>query len=137
VDSTGNAYSLRTKTRLLRSGHGPATIRGILLAGMWQLEMHTWENLAVDQERRYISKDGGTKWTKLAGHGLPKSPLGKIGRCDCAYKSERLFALIQTKDQGSLWRSDDGGEHWQAVNFQRQLIGRAGYYIRIAVSTRN
>ena len=32
----------------------------------------------------------------------------------------RIYALIQTKDQGSLWRSDDGGENWQA----RQLPAR-------------
>ena len=47
------------------------------------------------------------------------------------------IALIQTKDQGSVWRSDDGGENWHAVNWQRALIGRAGYYIRLAVSTGN
>ena len=34
-----------------------------------------------------------------------------------------------------MWRSDDAGEHWRAVNSQRALIGRAGYYIRLAVST--
>ena len=26
--------------------------------------------------------------------------------------SNRVYALIQTADQGSLWRSDDGGENW-------------------------
>jgi photosystem II stability/assembly factor-like uncharacterized protein len=34
-----------------------------------------------------------------------------------------------------VWRSDDAGEHWKCVNSQRALIGRAGYYIRLAVST--
>src|SRR5205814_1282640 len=49
--------------------------------------------------------------------------------------SQRVFALIQTKDQGSVWKSDDSGENWHTVNYQRPLIGRAGYYIRIAVSS--
>ncbi|MBV9315963.1 MAG: sialidase [Gammaproteobacteria bacterium] len=34
-----------------------------------------------------------------------------------------------------MWRSDDGGEQWKLVNSQRALIGRAGYYIRLAVSS--
>jgi hypothetical protein len=33
-----------------------------------------------------------------------------------------------------LWRSDDGGRAWQNVSWDRRLIGRAGYYIRIRVS---
>ena len=48
--------------------------------------------------------------------------------------AKRVYALIQTADQGSLWRSDDGGENWTVVSWQRALIGRAGYYIRLAVS---
>ena len=48
--------------------------------------------------------------------------------------SNRVYALIQTADQGSMWRSDDGGENWRVVNWDRALIGRAGYYIHIAVS---
>jgi photosystem II stability/assembly factor-like uncharacterized protein len=68
---------------------------------------------------------------------LPKAPLGKIDVAIAPTNSNRVFALIQTKDQGSLWRSDDGGDHWKAINYQRALIGRAGYYIRIAVSSGN
>jgi photosystem II stability/assembly factor-like uncharacterized protein len=110
----------------------------ILLAGMWQLEMHTWGEFSGGTNSAiFITKDGGTKWTKLEGHGLPKAPLGKIDVAVAPGNSERYFALIQTKDQGALWRSDNGGESWQAINYQRQLIGRAGYYIRIAVSPGN
>src|SRR5207248_813202 len=82
-----------------------------------------------------VPTDGGTKWTKLEAHGLPKPPVGKIDVAVAPTNSQRVFALIQTKDQGSVWKSDDSGENWHTVNYQRPLIGRAGYYIRIAVSS--
>ena len=111
--------------------HNPHT----LFAGMWQLEMHTWgEFSGGDGSGVYVSHDGGTKWTRIEEHGLPHAPMGKIDVAVAPTNSNRVFALIQTKDQGSLWRSDDAGEHWKCVNYQRALIGRAGYYIRLAVS---
>ncbi len=92
-----------------------------------------------DAQRRagsgiYVSRDGGTKWTKIEAAGLPKSPLGKIDVAVAPSDSNRVYALIQTKDQGSVWRSDDGGASWRVVNWSRELIGRAGYYIHLAVS---
>jgi photosystem II stability/assembly factor-like uncharacterized protein len=117
---------------LSMDAHDPHT----LIAGMWQLEMHTWgEYSGGPQSGIYISHDGGNKWTRLEGHGLPNAPLGKIDVAIAPTNSNRIFALIQTKDQGSVWRSDDAGEQWKLVNSQRALIGRAGYYIRLAVST--
>src|SRR5579863_3022010 len=111
--------------------HNPHT----LFAGMWQVEMHTWGEFSGGANSGvYVSHDGGTKWVRLDEHGLPHAPLGKIDVAVAPSNSNRVFALIQTKDQGSLWRSDDGGQHWKAVNYQRSLIGRAGYYIRLAVS---
>jgi photosystem II stability/assembly factor-like uncharacterized protein len=112
--------------------HNPHT----LFAGMWQVEMHTWGEFGGGPGSGiYVSRDGGTKWTRIEEHGLPHAPVGKIDVAIAPTNSKRVFALIQTKDQGSVWRSDDAGEHWKAINFQRALIGRAGYYTRIAVST--
>jgi photosystem II stability/assembly factor-like uncharacterized protein len=110
----------------------------VLFAGMWQAEIHTWgENSGGPGSGVYVSRDGGTKWTKIEGHGMPKPPVGKIDVAVAPTNSNRVYALIQTKDQGSLWRTDDGGEQWRAVNYARTLIGRAGYYVRIAVSSGN
>jgi len=108
----------------------------VLFAGMWQVEMHTYgEYSGGPGSGVYVSRDGGTKWTKIEGRGMPKAPVGKIDMAVAPTDSNRVYALIQTADQGSVWRSDDGGEAWRVVNWDRALIGRAGYYIRLAVGT--
>jgi photosystem II stability/assembly factor-like uncharacterized protein len=110
----------------------------VLFAGTWQVEMRTWAmSSGGPGSGVYVSRDGGTKWTKIEGRGLPRPPVGKIDVAVAPSDSARVYALIQTRDQGSLWRSDDGGESWRVVNWQRGLIGRAGYYIRLAVSPTN
>jgi photosystem II stability/assembly factor-like uncharacterized protein len=109
-----------------------------LIAAMWQVELHTWAMFSGGPSSSiWISRDGGTKWTRVEGHGLPRSPVGKIDVAIAPTNSSRVYALIQTKDQGSMWRSDDAGENWRVVSWDRALIGRAGYYIRLAVSPAN
>ncbi|MGI8509332.1 MAG: WD40/YVTN/BNR-like repeat-containing protein [Gemmatimonadaceae bacterium] len=110
----------------------------VLFAGMWQVEMHTWAMFGGGESSGiYASRDGGTTWKKVVHPGLPNSPLGKIDVAIAPTDSKRIYALIQTADQGSLWRSDDGGVSWHAQNWMRSLIGRGGYYIRLAVGTGN
>ncbi len=109
-----------------------------LFAGMWQVEMHTYAMFSGGPaSAAYVSHDAGSHWTELEGHGLPKSPVGKIDVAIAPSNSKRVYALIQTADQGSLWRSDDGGVNWTNGSWQRELIGRAGYYIRLAVNPKN
>src|ERR1700689_3830966 len=110
----------------------------VLFAGTWQVEMHTYGELSGGPGSGvYMSRDGGTTWKKITSAGLPKSPLGKIDVAVAPTDSDRVYALIQTADQGSMWRSDDGGTNWRVVNWDRALIGRAGYYIHLAVSPVN
>ncbi len=109
----------------------------VLLAGMWQVEMHTWAELSGGPGSAvYKSTDGGATWKKLE-NGLPKPPVGKIDVAIAPSDSQRMYALVQTAGQGSLWRSDDGGASWKTVSYDRRLIGRAGYYIRLAVNPKN
>ncbi|HWG38003.1 MAG TPA: hypothetical protein VN690_09830, partial [Terriglobales bacterium] len=118
----------------------------ILLAGTWQVMMKTWGEFSgmwpgytgTPGSGVYLSKDAGATWTHISvAAGMPKPPVGKIDVAIAPSDSQRMYALIQTPDQGSLWRSDDAGATWSDVNWDRTLIGRAGYYIRIAVNPQN
>ena len=110
----------------------------VLFAGMWEVVMHTWAMFSGGPGSSiHVTRDGGTTWTRLSDPGLPRSPLGKIDVAVAPSNSQRVYALIQTPTQGSLWRSDDGGATWRVVSWDRSLIGRAGYYIRIEVNPAN
>lgn len=125
---------------LAMDAHDPNT----LLAGTWQVMMKTWGEFSgtwpgytgTPGSGVYITHDGGATWKHITD-GMPKPPVGKIDVAIAPSDSKRMYALIQTADQGSLWRSEDGGATWSDVNWDRTLIGRAGYYIRIAVNPQN
>jgi photosystem II stability/assembly factor-like uncharacterized protein len=109
-----------------------------LFAGTWEVVMHTYAMYSGGAGSGvYVSRDTGATWKRVEAPGLPKSPVGKIDVAVAPSNSKRVYALIQTPNQGSLWRSDDGGTAWQVVSWDRTLIGRAGYYIRMEVNPQN
>ncbi|TAN01880.1 MAG: hypothetical protein EPN40_02025, partial [Rhodanobacteraceae bacterium] len=109
----------------------------VLLAGTWQVKGRTWAELSGGPGSGvYLSRDNGRTWTHL-GNGLPSPPLGKIDVTIAPSNPQRMYALIQTKDQGSVWRSDDGGTSWKVVSHDRNLIMRAGYYIFIEANPKD
>jgi photosystem II stability/assembly factor-like uncharacterized protein len=109
----------------------------ILLAGTWEVKMqtHLFES-GGPGSGVYLTRNGGATWTKVKT-GMPKPPVGKIDVAIAPSDSKRMYALIQTPNQGSLWRSDDAGTSWRVVSWDRTLIGRAGYYINIKVNPAN
>ncbi len=107
----------------------------VLFAGAWDVVMHTWVmHSGGPGSGVYVTRDGGDEWTRIDGEGLPNPPVGKIDVAVAPSRPDRVYALIQTGSQGSLWRSDDSGKTWDVVSWDRTLIGRAGYYIRLAVN---
>jgi photosystem II stability/assembly factor-like uncharacterized protein len=117
----------------------------ILFAGMWQLEIHTWGRTSGGPgSGLFKSTDGGATWTRLTGRGLPTKPVGKVAVAIAASNPERVYALIETGDglpwngqpteSGQLWRSEDGGDTWALINRDRNAMGRAHYYGRMAVA---
>ena len=107
----------------------------ILYAAMWQLTMGPGGTEAGGPGSGiYRSRDGGTNWTHLT-NGLPSGPLGKIGLGISQKAPKRIYALISTagRDQGSVWRSEDGGSTWALRSKDARLNTRAVYFSRLGV----
>ncbi|EQD57064.1 Glycosyl hydrolase, BNR repeat protein, partial [mine drainage metagenome] len=72
----------------------------------------------------YRSTDGGKTWTRLTGGGFPSGPLGRIGLAVThTAHGTRIYAAVDSKTEGGIWRSDDGGMHWMRVNDQESVFG--------------
>jgi photosystem II stability/assembly factor-like uncharacterized protein len=119
-----------------------------LFAGMWPLEIHTWgRESGGPGSGLFVSRDGGATWKRITGHGLPARMTGKWALAIARSNPNRIYALIETgdgvpmkgqeTDRGKLWRSDDGGENWQLVSYDRSMGGRTHYYFRLEVSPDN
>jgi photosystem II stability/assembly factor-like uncharacterized protein len=110
----------------------------VLFAGTWPIDIKTWGRKSGGPGGGvFVSRDGGTTWKRITGHGLPEPPLGKIAVAVAPSDPRRVYALIETGQRGSLWRSDDGGEKWKMVNASRLLNERPHYYTRMLVMPDN
>jgi len=120
----------------------------IVFAGMWPIEIHTWgRDSGGPGSGLFKSTDGGVTWKRLSGNGLPTRITGKIVFAIAPSNAKRIYALIETgdgvplngqeTDRGKLWRSDDGGDNWRLVSYDRNLGGRTHYYFRVAVAPDN
>ena len=79
----------------------------ILVAGMWQIEIHTWgRESGGPGSGLFMSRDGGVTWKKLTGHGLPAKPVGKVMPAFAHSNPKRIYATIETGD-GLLWKGQD------------------------------
>jgi photosystem II stability/assembly factor-like uncharacterized protein len=110
----------------------------VLFAAMWQFTIYPWYSESGGAGSGiHVSRDGGTTWTRLIGNGLPASPVGRIGLGIAPSNPKRIYATIETADQGNLWRSDDGGGRWQLVSRDRAINNRARYFSRLGVLSDN
>lgn len=82
------------------------------------------------------STDSGQNWTKISDHqGFPQGTLGIIGVTVSPQDANRVWAMVEHKEKGGLYRSDDAGKTWNQVNNERKLRQRAWYYTRLYADT--
>ena len=116
-----------------------------LFAGMWQIDIKTWGRESGGQgSGLFTSNDGGSTWTRLRGNGLPTRPVGKVKVAFAPSNPDRVYALIETGDgvplrgesteRGQVWRSENRGQTWQVVSYDRNAMGRAHYYSHVFVA---
>jgi photosystem II stability/assembly factor-like uncharacterized protein len=110
----------------------------ILYATIWQVyrtPYKMWSDTGISA--LYKSTDAGETWSELTKNpGMPKGPVGKIGVTVSPADHNRVWAIMEAND-GGLYRSDDGGDHWKMVNNERKLRQRAFYYSRVVADPKN
>jgi photosystem II stability/assembly factor-like uncharacterized protein len=111
----------------------------IIYASSWRVNRTPYSlNSGGEGSALWKSTDSGETWTEISTHeGFAKGTLGIIGVTVSPLNSERVWALVENKDQGGLYRSDDGGMNWRKVNDDRSLRQRAWYYTRVYADTQD
>jgi photosystem II stability/assembly factor-like uncharacterized protein len=105
----------------------------IMYASTWRAQ-RTPYNLSSGGEGSALwkSTDSGETWNEISkNEGFAKDTLGIIGVTVSPKNSERVWAIVENKEKGGLYRSEDGGKKWTQVNSERKLRQRAWYYTRV------
>jgi photosystem II stability/assembly factor-like uncharacterized protein len=111
----------------------------VVYAGMYDYLRRPWHfRSGGPGSGLYRSADGGETWVKLTDpalhNGLPGAhPLGRIGVSAGRSNPAVVYAMIETRDDGVLWRSDDHGNRWTLVNSNRSVNNRPFYYTQVRV----
>lgn len=114
----------------------------VVYAWMSHLERKPWTIISGSRDGGfYKSTDGGEHFNKIT-NGLPHELIGKANLAVTAAKPNRIYALIEAKPGGGLYRSDDAGEVWTAMNPQpaqiaAAMIQRPFYYVALGADPTN
>ena len=111
----------------------------ILYASTWRAKRTPYSlSSGGEGSALWKSTDSGESWTEISkNEGFPQDTLGIIGVSVAHKNSDRVWAIVENKDKGGLYRSDDGGKKWTLVNSERKLRQRAWYYTRVYADTEN
>ncbi len=112
----------------------------VIYADMWEHQEGPWENAGFSGTNSglYKSIDGGTTWKKLE-KGLPGAAqgLGRIGIAISPSSSKHVYASVDARENGGIYRSDDAGENWTKVTGDGRLWGRGSDFAEIKIHPNN
>ena len=119
-----------------------------LYAGMWDFRRQGWTFRsggdgpnAFSGSGFFKSTDGGTTWTELNetnAKGLPPKPWGRIAMTVAPSKPNVVYAFIEAAiPKDGLYRSDDGGKTWVALDRSQNMIWRPFYYANLIVDPKD
>lgn len=111
----------------------------VLYASTWRVQRtpHSLSSGGLGSSL-WKSTDSGETWTEISSNkGFPEGTLGIIGVTVSPVQKDRVWAIIEHKEKGGLYRSEDGGATWKQVNEERKLRQRAWYYTRVYADTQD
>jgi photosystem II stability/assembly factor-like uncharacterized protein len=119
-----------------------------IYAGMWDFRRRGWTfrsggdgPTAPSGSGLFKSADGGATWTELtaaSASGLPAKPWGRVAVAVAPSKPDVVYAFIEaTLPHNGLYRSDNGGRTWQALDRSQNMIWRPFYFANLIVDPKN
>ncbi len=88
----------------------------------------------------YRSADAGKTWKRLTDpelqNGLPPGPINRVGVSVCYSDPRVIYAFVPVKN-GMLYRSTDGGAHWQLRNASQEINFRPFYFSQVRCDPAN
>ncbi len=105
----------------------------ILYASTWRVQRTPYSlSSGGEGSALWKSTDSGETWKEISKNkGFPEDTLGIMGITVSPVNSNRVWAIVENKDKGGVYRSEDGGASWKNINSDRSLRQRAWYYTRI------
>ncbi len=161
VAALGHPYGANSERGVYRSTDGGTTWQRVLFkddntgasalafdpanpqtiyASLWSSRHGPWENGSWQGAGSGLLKstDGGTTWRPLTS-GLPTTEqgLGRIGLFVAPSDPTCLYARVDARQRGGVYRSNDAGETWQLVNNEQRLWSRGDDFTGIRVDPKN
>ncbi len=119
-----------------------------IYAGMWDFRRQGWTFRSggagpnmPSGSGLFKSSDGGASWTELdekSAKGLPSKPWGRVAVTAAPSKPSVVYAVIEAEaPKNGLYRSDDSGQTWTALDRSQSMIWRPFYFANLIVDPKN
>jgi photosystem II stability/assembly factor-like uncharacterized protein len=107
----------------------------VLFAATWQAMRQPWAlHDGGPGSGIWRSTDGGETWKRLR-EGLPTGTIGRIGLATAPSDPQRVYALLEASiGKGSLFATDDLGDHWHQVSDNHAYNVRGFYFTTLEVA---
>ncbi|MDA8644772.1 glycosyl hydrolase, partial [Flavobacteriaceae bacterium] len=111
----------------------------VLYAATWRVNRTPYSlNSGGEGSALWKSTDQGENWTEISlNDGFAHGTLGIIGVTVSPVNPQRVWAIVENKEEGGVYRSEDGGSTWNHINDSRALRQRAWYYSKIYADTQD
>ena len=107
----------------------------VLFAATWQTDRRPWVlHDGGPGSGVWRSTDGGETWKRLH-EGLPTGTIGRIGLAIAPSDPDRVYAVLEAAiGKGTLFATDDLGDHWHQVSDNHAYNVRGFYFTTLEVA---
>jgi photosystem II stability/assembly factor-like uncharacterized protein len=112
-----------------------------IYAAMWDFRRQGWTfRSGGPGSGLFKSTDGGAHWSEVTdsnAKGLPPKPWGRVAVQVAPSKPRVIYANIEAEKGRGLYRSDDGGATWTALDASNYVVWRPFYFGNLIVDPKD